>query len=82
MPDVTRTRRARGVLLRLVLNRPAAILVGAALAAPAAWLLLRDYAWESGLTDGLVMLALATGVALVWTGASGRQPDWFDPDAE
>jgi hypothetical protein len=61
-----RARRLRGMLLRLVLNRPVAIAVGVALAAPGALLLLRDYAWESGVTDGLGLLALATGVAIVW----------------
>src|SRR5262245_7260982 len=77
---VARGRRLRGLLLRLVLNRPLAIGVGLALIAPAAWLFLSDLPWESGVTDGLALLALATGVALVWTGISGRQADWLDPN--
>lgn len=80
MPDVTHTRRLRGMLLRVVLNRPRAMLIGAAVMAPAVWLLIQDYAWESGVTDGLALLALATGGALAWTGLTGRQPDWVDPD--
>lgn len=68
------------MLLRLVLNRPVAIGVGAALCVPAVWLIIGEYPWETGLTDGLAMLTLATGLALLWTGVSGRQPDWMDPD--
>lgn len=73
-------RRARGVLLRLVMNRPLVLAIGAVCVIPAGWVLLQDYAWESGATDGLALLLLATGVALVWTGIAGRQPDWIDPD--
>jgi hypothetical protein len=80
MPRVSRARRLRGVLLRFVLNRPLATLAGAVLIAPAIWLRLHDYAWESGLTDGLSLLLLATGVALAWNGLTGRQSDWVDPD--
>ena len=47
---------------------------------PAVWLLSTGHAWESGVTDGLAYLALATGGALAWTGLTGRQPDWIDPD--
>jgi hypothetical protein len=71
-----RARRLRGMLLRFVLNRPLAITAGALLATPGAWLLLRDYAWETGATDGLSLVALATGAALLWSGISGRQADW------
>ena len=61
-------------------NDPAvrAIAVGAAIGTPGVWLLVADYAWESGMTDGLALLTLATGVALAWTGVTGRQPDWID----
>jgi hypothetical protein len=62
------------------MNRPLAILVGAAVMAPGLWLLLADLAWESGLTDGAALLAAATGAALLWTGVSGRQADWIDPN--
>ena len=81
MPCVARTRRLRGILLRFVLNRPLVVLVGLGLLAPAVWLLWTDQAWESGVTEGLALLALATGGALAWTGVAGRQPDWIDPDA-
>ena len=67
--------------MRLVLNRPLAISVGIALAAPAAWLLFADVSWESGVTDGIAFVALATGAALIWTGVSGRRADWVDPDS-
>jgi hypothetical protein len=43
-----------------------------------ALLLAGDYAWESGISDGLALVALATGIALVWSGLSGRRPDWIE----
>ncbi len=73
-----RARRLRGTLLRLVLNRPLAIAAGVALALPGVTLLVGDYAWETGATDGLALVAFATGIALVWAGVSGRRPDWLD----
>ena len=66
------------MVLRLVLNRAAAITAGAVLAAPGAALLLHDFPWESGATDGLALVLLATGVALVWAGLTGRRPDWIE----
>ena len=73
-----RGRRLRGLLIRLVLNRPLAILAGLTLAAPGVLLMLRDYEWESAITDGLALVVLATGIALAWAGLSGRQPDWVE----
>lgn len=75
---MVRARRVRGRLLRLVLNRPAAFAAGAAVAAPGAVLLLRDFPWESGATDGLALVLLATGIALVWAGLTGRKQDWIE----
>jgi hypothetical protein len=66
------------MILRLVLNRPLAVGVGALLAAPGVLLMLHDYEWESGLTDGVALVAVATGFAVVWAGITGRQPDWRD----
>jgi hypothetical protein len=40
--------------------------------------MVRDYAWESGVTDGLSLLAVATGIAIAWAGFSGRRPDWVE----
>ncbi|OFV91161.1 MAG: hypothetical protein A3G76_16670 [Acidobacteria bacterium RIFCSPLOWO2_12_FULL_65_11] len=70
-------RRARGVILRLVRRRVAAITVGAAFAGPAAWLEWsgRYDAWWVG---GLSLILGATGVALLWTGVAGLPPDWID----
>jgi len=69
-------RRARGVILRIVRRRPLAIALGAALAAPAAWLeLTGSGAWW---LDGLGLIVGATGVALLWTGVMGTRPDWVD----
>ena len=75
---MARGRRLRGLLLRLVLNRPLTIAVGAALASPAVMLLAADYPWETGATDGIALLALATGIALAWSGVTGRKPDWYE----
>jgi hypothetical protein len=73
-----RGRRFRGLLLRVVLNRPIAIVIGAVIGSPAVMLLVNDYAWETGVTDGLALLGVATGIAFVWAGVSGRTPDWID----
>ena len=75
-----RARRLRGRLLRLVLNRPVAIIAGALIAAPGALLMANDYSWESWMTDGLGLVAFATGVALAWAGLTGRRSDWTDRD--
>jgi hypothetical protein len=77
-PCMSRARRLRGLLIRLVLNRPVAIGVGAVLAAPGVLLMLRDYEWESGATDGLGLLLVATGIAIVWAGITGRRADWVE----
>jgi hypothetical protein len=77
-----RGRRLRGHLLRLVRHRSLAIGVGALVALPGVLLLASDYQWETGVTDGLALIALATGVAVMWSGFSGRQPDWYDPDSD
>lgn len=78
---MSRGRRLRGALLRVAMNRRVAIATGAVLSAPAVVLLVYDYAWESGATDGLALLALATGVALIWNGITGRKADWEDAGA-
>ena len=71
-------KRVRGWLLRLVLNRAFAIVLGLSLAAPAVWLMLHDYAWENGATDGLSLVVGATGIALFFAGVGGRRPDWLE----
>ena len=68
-------------MLRLVLNRPIAVAIGTAFASPAVMLLVNDYSWETGVTDGLALLALATGIAIAWAGITGRRQDWYDPRA-
>lgn len=73
-------KRFRGVLLRLVMNRALAVVTGAIVMAPGVWLLAADLPWESGVTDGVALLAAATGAALLWTGLRGRQADWVDPN--
>ena len=70
-------RRARGLLLRFVRRRPAALAVGLALALPAAWLEFsgRIDAWW---IEGLALVAGATGVALIWVALAGVSPDWIE----
>jgi hypothetical protein len=73
-------KRARGWLLRLVLKRPVAIVLGLVLVAPSAWLLLQDLPWETPVTDGFGLVIGATGVAFLLAGIGGRRPDWIEPE--
>ncbi|MGH9144700.1 MAG: hypothetical protein ACRD2I_26465 [Vicinamibacterales bacterium] len=70
-------RRVRGIVLRLVRRRSLAIMVGLALALPAAWLEFRGRygAWW---VEGLSLVVGATGLAVLWTGLTGVSPDWVD----
>ena len=70
-------RRVRGVLLRLVRRRWLALVVGVALAAPAAWVELASRA-EAWWIDGLALVLGATGLAFVWVGIAGATPDWIE----
>ena len=72
------TKRVRGWLLRLVLNRTAAITLGLSLLVPAVWLLVQDLPWETPITDGLGLVFGATGAALLFAGIGGRRPDWLE----
>ena len=72
-------RRLRGIVLRLVRRRAAAVVVGLALALPSAWVEFSgryDAAWQ----QGLALVAGATGLAIFWTGLTGAAPDWVDAD--
>jgi len=70
-------RRARGLLLRLVRRRALAIVVGLALAVPAAWIEFssRSDAWW---VQGMALVLGATGLAILWTGLMGASLDWVD----
>jgi len=72
-------RRARGLLLRFVRRRAAAVIVGAVLVVPAVWIESsgRFDAWWA---DGLALVLGATGAAIVWTGVVGVRPDYVDPE--
>jgi hypothetical protein len=71
-------RRLRGWVLRLVLNRPAAITLGVLLALPSIWLMSVRYAWENALTSGIGLVLGATGIALLLAGLGGRRGDWVE----
>jgi hypothetical protein len=71
-------KRARGWLLRLVLKRPVATVLGLVLVAPSVWLLMQDLPWETAVTDGLGLIVGATGAAFLAAGIGGRRPDWID----
>ena len=71
-------KRLRGAVLRLVLKRPAAIALGLTLTLPSLWLLAQDLPWETPATDGIGLIAGATGVAFLVAGIGGRRPDWID----
>ena len=73
-------RRARGALIRLAQRRTPALVAGFVLLAPAMTVAVGDYRWESWVTDGLGLIAGATGAALVLAGLAGRRADWIDPD--
>lgn len=73
-------KRARGWLLRLVLKRPVAIVLGLLLVTPSAWLLFQDLPWETPVTDGFGLMIGATGVAFLLAGVGGRRPDWIEPE--
>jgi hypothetical protein len=73
-------KRLRGWFLRLALNRPLSVVLGLLLLAPAVWLFVGDYRWETPITDGLQLILGATGAALLFAGIGGRRPDWIEPD--
>ena len=70
-------RRVRGFLLRIVRRRRLALVLGLALALPAAWVEFsgRYGAWW---VEGLALVIGATGLAIFWTGLTGASPDWID----
>jgi hypothetical protein len=71
-------KRLRGALLRTVYARRAALAIGVALVAAAAWLWFGDYGSETALTEGLALILGATGVAFVVAGLQGRRGDWAE----
>ena len=75
-----RLKRVRGAVLRVVLKRPAAVAIGLMLTTPSVWLLAQDLPWETPATDGLGLIAGATGAAFLLAGIGGRRPDWIEPD--
>ena len=75
-----KVRRLRGLLLRLALSRFSAVLSGLTLLVPAILLAMVDYSWESWFSDGLGLIAVGTGAALVLIALQGRLTDWSKSD--
>lgn len=73
-----RARHLRGVLVRAVLRRRPALVIGAALLAPALTLMVGEFPWESSVSDGLALVFGATGAAFVIGALGGRRPDWIE----
>jgi ABC-type uncharacterized transport system permease subunit len=65
------------MLLRLVRRRAIAIVVGLALAVPAAWIEFSGR-YDAWWVHGLALVLLASGLAVLWTGITGPSPDWVD----
>jgi hypothetical protein len=74
-------KRARGALLRLVRRRVVAVVVGVAVAGPAAWLEF-SARYDKWWIDGVSLILAATGLALIWSGIVGVTPDWIDSERE
>jgi hypothetical protein len=72
-----RLRRVRGALLRIVRRPGLSITIGLLLAAPAGWAQFSDGA-AAWWVQGIALVALATGIALIWTGLTGERPDWVE----
>ena len=73
-------RRVRGLLLRVAFARRAAGAAGVMLLAAFAAVRFFDFSWESWVTDGVALVLGASGAALLLAAATGRRPDWIDPD--
>ncbi len=73
-------KRVRGWLLRLVLKRAVAVVIGIALLTPALWIFVGNPSWANQETNGIGVVLGATGAAFILAGLGGRRPDWIDPD--
>jgi len=73
-------RRFRGRILRLARSRPAALVAGFLCVIPTVLVSQAEYIWENWITDGLSLVGLGTGAALILTAFVGRRPDWIEPD--
>jgi hypothetical protein len=70
-------RRTRGLVLRLVRRRGPSLVAGLLLAVPAIWIQSRGR-FDAWWVEGLSLVALATGIALLWSGMFGVKPDWTE----
>ena len=73
-------RRTRGLLLRVAFARRAAVAAGVVLLAVFGVFRYFEFSWESWVSDGIALVLGASGAALLLAAATGRRPDWIDPD--
>ncbi|MBI4476737.1 MAG: hypothetical protein HY654_06160 [Acidobacteria bacterium] len=73
-----RGRRLRGVLVRAVLRRWPALVIGVVCLVPSIAVMVGDFAWESSATDGLALVVGASGAAFLIAALGGRRPDWME----
>lgn len=66
-------------MLRLARHRRLSFLVGLVLAAPSAWIQISGK-FDAWWIEGLSLVGIGVGIALLWTGVVGLQPDWIDED--
>ena len=68
-------RRVRGSLLRVVRRRAVSVAVGLLLAVPSAWMQYRGSS-DAWWVEGLSLVGVAMGIALIWSGLFGLKPNW------
>jgi len=64
-------------MLRLARHRRFSVLVRLGMAVPGAWVQIRGR-FDAWWIEGLSLVGIGIGIALVWTAIVGLQPDWIE----